>query len=154
VSGLLFSLTAGGGALGNTSCAVLLRRATARTVIRAGGALAAAAVLVFVIAPVPSALYVAAFVFGVAIGAAMTAAYTAGGSVMPPEARGTGFGFLTSGSLAGLAISPMVSGLLGAISIPAVFVVDAVVLGMLCLAVTRLMADRAAPETSPAPPEL
>ena len=43
----------------------------------------------------------------------MTAAYTAAGAVIPPSARGAGFGVLTTASLVGLAISPIVSGMLG-----------------------------------------
>ena len=46
--------------------------------------------------------------FGIGVGVAMTAAYTSAGGALPDPARATGFGFLTSASLIGMAASPMV----------------------------------------------
>jgi hypothetical protein len=66
-----------------------------------------------------------------------------------------GFGLLTTASLTGLALSPIVSGLLAATSIRAVFAVDTVGLGALALVVSRLMI--VAPlvsATAPAPEEI
>ena len=56
--------------------------------------------------------------------------------------RGTGFGLLTTASLIGLAVSPVVCGLLAATSIRAVFALDVVVLVALAIAVHRLGGDR------------
>ena len=150
VSGVLFSLAAGGGAVGNYFCDRLLRRATVRAVIGGGGAAAAVASLLFVAAPVVPVLVAAAAVFGAGVGVAMTAAYTAAGGVFPPEVRGAGFGFLSSAWLAGLAISPVVNGLLGATSITAVFVLDAVILVLVAVLVKRLMVERGLPKEAPA----
>jgi MFS family permease len=130
VAGLLFSLTAISGAAGNQACAWLLRRHTARTVIASAGAVGAAAALTFVLLPYVAALAVASSVFGLALGTAMTAAYTAAGGMIPAEVRGTGFGLLTTASLVGLAVSPVASGVLGALSIRAVFLVDALALAV------------------------
>ena len=58
---------------------------------------------------------------------------------MPASARGTGFGLLTTGSLTGLAVSPIVSGMLSAISIRAVFLLDTIFLLLLAGLVRRLM---------------
>jgi len=71
---------------------------------------------------------------------------------MPTAGRGAGFGLLTTASLAGLALSPIVNGILGATSIRAVFVLDTVALVTLAVMVSRLMnmaplADTAAPAT-------
>ncbi len=77
--------------------------------------------------------------FGVAIGIATTAAYTAAATIMPASARGTGFGLLTTASLAGLAVSPIVSGMLSAVSIRAVFLLDTIFLVLLAGLVRRLM---------------
>jgi MFS family permease len=99
-------------------------------------------------------LYVAAALFGVSIGSAMTAAYTSGGSVLPGDSRGAGFGVLTSASLAGIAISPMLAGLLAGVSMRAVFVCDAVALLLVALSVTRLMASRSMPTAMPAAEEV
>jgi MFS family permease len=109
---------------------------------------------VFAFVPVLPLLYGASVLLGLAIGTGMTAAFTVGGSVIPPEARATGFGFLTSASLAGMAVSPMFAGLLGHLSLASVFVVDAAVLVVIGAGVTRLMADRSARAESPVPSEL
>ena len=68
----------------------------------------------------------------------MTAAYTSAASVIPASARGAGFGLLTTASLVGLAVSPIVSGLLGATSIRAVFGLDVVALAALAVVVVRV----------------
>ena len=68
----------------------------------------------------------------------MTAAYTAAAHVIPAGARGTGFGLLTTASLVGLAVSPIVSGFLGATSIRAVFGLDVIALVALAGIVWRV----------------
>jgi MFS family permease len=139
VSGVLFSIGAGAAAAGNHVCGALLRHASARVVIAGAGAAAAAGTLIYVFAGNVGLLVLGTALFGVAIGIATTAAYTAASTVMPASARGTGFGLLTTGSLSGLAISPIVSGLLGAISIRTVFLLDTIFLLVLSGLVRRLM---------------
>jgi MFS family permease len=74
---------------------------------------------------------------------------------MPGTARGAGFGLLTTASLTGLALSPIVSGFLGATSIRAVFLLDAVVLVSLAALVSRVMiATPLAEATAPATEEM
>ena len=88
-------------------------------------------------APSSIPLGLASAVFGLAIGAAMTAAYTAAAASLPETVRATGFGFLTSASLIGIAVSPMVAGLLARIGLRAVFLVNVgmlLVLGAIVLA--------------------
>ncbi len=70
-------------------------------------------------------------VFGAAIGTALTTTFTAAGSVVPREAHGVGFGFLSSASLIGSAISPMLSGLVAARSIQVVFLSGAAILALI-----------------------
>jgi hypothetical protein len=72
----------------------------------------------------------------------MTTAFTAAGSVIPRDAHGASFGFLTGASLIGSAISPVLSGLVAARSIRVVFVSGAVALATLALMVRRLMVNR------------
>jgi MFS family permease len=74
---------------------------------------------------------------------------------MPHTARGTGFGLLSTGSLAGLALSPMINGIIAAQSIRAVFALDTAALIALAALVSRLMiiAPLEAP-TAPATEEL
>ena len=148
VSGILFSLTAGAGALGHQVCGPFLHRAPVRTVIAGSAAAGASGTLVYALSDSTTLLFVGAPVFGAAVGVATTAAYTAAGSVIPPGVRGAGFGVLATASLAGLALSPVINGLLASASIRAVFFVDTA--GMLALAamVSRLMITAPLPKTS------
>ena len=82
---------------------------------------------------------VSALVFGVGIGVAMTAAYATAAGAVPEAARAFGFSFLSSASLIGMAISPMIAGLLAHAGIRLVFVVDAVMLGVFAIAVREMM---------------
>jgi MFS family permease len=84
---------------------------------------------------------VAATLLGLGIGAAMTASYSAAGSVIPAGAHGAGFGVLTSASLVGMASSPFIAGFLGGSSIRVVFLVVVVVMAALATAVQKLMVD-------------
>ncbi|MDP1569014.1 MAG: MFS transporter [Vicinamibacterales bacterium] len=143
VTGLLFSVAAFSAAAGHHFAGRLIARWTTRRVI-VRGALVAAVALVPFMQPSPIwLLVVATLVFGVVVGLAMTAAYAAGGALIPPEAHTTGFGFMTSASLVGLAVSPIAAGFVGARSLTAVFVVDFVImLGMAVLVRRRLSAER------------
>jgi MFS transporter, DHA1 family, multidrug resistance protein len=155
VSGMLFSIAAGAGALGHHVCGKLLRRASARRVIATSVGVGAAGTLVYLVAGRSWLLLLSTPVFGLAIGVATTAAYTAASSVMPGSARGAGFGLLTTASLTGLALSPIVSGILGAVSIRAVFLLDTVGLLALAAMVSRLMiVTPLAPTTTPATDEM
>jgi MFS family permease len=139
VAGVLFSIAAGAGAVGHHVCGSLLRRAPPRRVIATSVGVGAAGALVYVVASGPWLLVLGTPVFGLAIGIATTAAYTAASSVIPGNARGAGFGLLTTASLAGLALSPIVNGLLAATSIRAVFLLDVAGLIALAAIVSRLM---------------
>jgi MFS transporter, DHA1 family, multidrug resistance protein len=139
LAGVLFSIAAGTGALGHHFCGRLLRQTTARRVIATSAAVGAAGTFIYVLARRPWLLLFGTPIFGVAIGVATTAAYTAASSVMPATGRGAGFGLLTTASLTGLALSPIVNGILGATSIRAVFMLDTVGLGVLAVLVSRLM---------------
>ena len=149
LSGILFSISAGAGAIGNHVARGLLVRASTRVVIAGSAAVAAVGCLVYVLAAGTTVLMIGTAFFGLAIGAASTAAYTAAGAVIPPEARGAGFGLLTTGSLIGLATSPIMCGLLGTLSFRAVFVLDSIALLFLAALVRRLMVTPPSPTTAP-----
>ena len=68
---------------------------------------------------------------GLAIGTGTTAAYTIAGHSIPSEAKGVGFGVLSSASMAALALSPVLSGLLGSVSLRSVFLVNVALLAVL-----------------------
>jgi MFS family permease len=155
ISGIIFSIAAGAGAIGNHACRALLAKTSTRGVIAASAATGALGTLVYVFAAGTGALMGGALVLGLAIGAASTAAYTAAGAVIPPHSRGTGFGLLSTGSLVGLASSPIICGLLGTLSLRAVFVLDTVVLLLLAILVRRLMAQsHLTPTAAPATEEV
>jgi len=141
VSGVLFSIMACTGALGHHVCGKLLRRYATRAVIAAGAAVAAFGALLFGTFGSVWVMSVASVLFGIGIGAAMTASYSAAGRVIPAGAHGTGFGVLTSASLVGMAISPFFAGLLGGASIRVVFFVDFAIMAAAAIAVRRAMVD-------------
>lgn len=138
ISGILFSIAAGTGAIGHHYCARLLSRYTATQVIAAACAVASAGAAAYTFAGGVGWLFAATPIFGLAIGVGTTAAYTAAAAVIPSNVRGTGFGLLTTASLIGLAVSPVVCGFLAATSIRAVFGLDVIGLAGLALAVHRL----------------
>ena len=142
VSGVLFSLVAGSAALGHHLCGRVIGRAGARQLVVAGGAVAAAASLGFVASTQIIWLAAALALFGIGVGAGMTAAYTAAGMVVPDGAHGTAFGLLTGASLSAMAVTPILTGLLAVVSIRGVFVVDVVVLAVLAAVVRRRMASQ------------
>jgi MFS family permease len=138
VSGVLFSIAAGTGAIGHHYCARLLQRHTATTVIAASCGVAALGAAAYTFAGGVGWLFAATPIFGLAIGVATTAAYTAAAAVIPATVRGIGFGLLTTASLIGLAVSPVVCGFLAGTSIRAVFGLDVIGLAGLAVAVHRL----------------
>ena len=141
VSGALFSIMALTGALGHHFCGKLLKRYSSRMIISGGAALAAAGSGLLGLSGHFWIMSAAAVLLGIGIGAAMTASFSAAGSVIPPAAHGAGFGVLTSASLVGMASSPFIAGFLGGTSIRVVFVVDIAMMGLLSAVVHRTMTD-------------
>jgi MFS family permease len=139
-AGVIFSVAACAGAVGHHLCDPLLRRYTTKRVIGGGAAASCAGAILMALAPNAWLMGLSTTAFGLGVGLALTACYTVAASVVPAGAHGSGFGMLTSSSLAGLAVSPIVAGLLGDEStMQLVFVVDAVVMAGLAFAVHRKM---------------
>jgi MFS family permease len=145
VAGVLFSVLAVAAALGHQLAASLLMRMSARAVIATAALSGAGALALFASGAALWLLASTMIVFGLAIGAAMTAAYSAAGSVAPRHAHGASFGFLTSASLIGSAVSPVLSGLVGVRSFRVVFLLGALLLACVALLVRRLMVERDLP---------
>jgi MFS transporter, DHA1 family, multidrug resistance protein len=141
-SGILFSVLAFTGAIGNQLAGLLLRRLSARVTIAAAALVGAAALAGFAVASDAWVLVVTMGTLGLIVGVGLTTAFTAAGSVIPREAHGRSFGFLTSASLVGVAVSPVLSGLVGAVSIRVVFAGGAAVLITLAIVVRRVMVER------------
>ncbi|BCS33705.1 MFS transporter [Luteitalea sp. TBR-22] len=149
VAGLLFSGVACAGAVGNMATQRLLHRYAPRPVLRYTAIVAAVGLLPFVFGAPVWLLMVSTLVFGLAIGVAMTASFTAAGHVIPEESRSTGFGLLTSASLVGLSLSPVLSGVLARTSIRSVFTAGVITLGVLAATVSYVLRDRVEGATWP-----
>jgi DHA1 family multidrug resistance protein-like MFS transporter len=137
LTGVIFTVAAGSAAVGNQSTAWLLRRVSARALVPACALVAAASAVVFGLGPDVIILSVAAVVFGFGIGVATTSVYTDIGQRLDVGARRIAFAYLQTAYLLGLAISPVIAGLIGARSMRAVFYVDAAGLAFLAWAVWK-----------------
>jgi MFS family permease len=150
VSGIIFTVLACTAALGHHWCAGLLGRWGGRATHSRASLLAACGALLMAVAGSPIVLGLGVAIFGVGVGVAMTAAYTTAGGALPDPARATGFGFLTSASLIGMAVSPMIAGLIAHAGIRLVFLVNALMLLVFGAAVHRVMEERTRTTTGPA----
>jgi MFS transporter, DHA1 family, multidrug resistance protein len=139
IAGLIFSIAAGSGAIGNYIAGRLLLARRARSILAASALASMLASVLFAVEPPVWAMLLAAVVFGLGIGIAMTTAYAEAGKMIPAGSHGAGFGLLTTASLTGLALSPVFGGLLGATSMNAVFVANAVGLAVLAIVVVKNM---------------
>jgi MFS family permease len=146
VTGILFSLGAISAAFGHHLAGRLMQRRPARTVIVTGTLLASAAVAIIVIAPSLWFVGAAMLLFGVSVGVATTTIYAVAGSSLPPDAHATGFGVMTTASLLGLAVSPVIAGFIGGTGLRVVFVADVVLLVAVGMMVLRGMRLRPAVE--------
>lgn len=135
VSGVLFSVAAVFAALGHRVAAPLLTRWSPRGLITVSSLATAAGLVLLIAVPSVMAFAVALAIAGVAIGVGMTAAFTTGGSLLPPDAHATGFGLMMTASLIGLAASPIVAGLISGPELAIVFNADVVLLVLLAMAV-------------------
>lgn len=139
IAGLIFSIAAGGGAVGNWVAGRLLLARHARPILVGSAAASMLASILFAIEPPVWVMLVSAAVFGLGIGVAMTTAYAEAGKMIPAGSHGAGFGLLTTASLTGLALSPVFGGLIGSTSMNAVFVANAIGLAALTVIVGRNM---------------
>ena len=144
VAGVIFTVVAGAAAIGNQLCAAMLVRMSPGTLVARASAMAAAAACVFASAAPLGWLLAGAAALGASLGVAFTAVYTVAGRDLQPSSRAVAFAYLTTASLTGMAVSPVVSGLIGSYSIRAVFLVDALGLGLVAWLVRSRMAPPAA----------
>lgn len=124
VAGVLFSIAAIFAAIGHRVAAPLLARFTSRALVVASSLFTALGLVVLVLVPSVTAFGVALAIAGAAIGVGMTAAFTTGGALLPPDAHATGFGLMMTASLIGLAVSPIVAGLISGPGLAVVFQAD------------------------------
>ena len=142
VAGVLFSLGAISAAAGSQIGPRLLKGYSAKTVLVAGTLTAALALAAIVVAPSVLILGAAIVIAGVAMGAGTTTIYAVAGGLLPADAHATGFGIMTTASLMGLAVSPVVAGFIGAAGLRIVFIADVFLLLVLAgLIALRLRAQ-------------
>jgi DHA1 family multidrug resistance protein-like MFS transporter len=148
VAGVVYSIAAATAALGHHQCSRLLAAAPARTVL-AGSVLAAGAGMLAIGAAVGlKMVYAGTAIFGVATGIAMTAVYTVAGRVIPARHRGVGFGVLTTASLGGIALGPVLTGIVGGASLRLAFLLNAGAMVVLGWIVAVRMSGGSAGESS------
>jgi len=111
-------------------------RASPRHLLTASLLGGAATVLPMTLAPSFEAFLGLATLMGLASGGALTLCYTIGGLLVPGERRTTAFGFFSGAALFGGAVSPSVAGLLTAIDLKAIYVVDGLLYLLLAAALT------------------
>jgi MFS transporter, DHA1 family, multidrug resistance protein len=141
LAGILFTITAGSAAIGNLSSRWLLTQRSEGVLVAIMAGIASIAALVFAAGPPVGVLLGAAAGFGLALGVATTSIYTVASQSVTAERRGGAFAYLTSAYLVGLAVSPVVAGFIGSVSMRAVFVADAAGLALVAWLVKRGMVD-------------
>ena len=151
VAGVLFSVAAVFAAFGHRVAAPLLARWSPRLLIAASSLATAAGLALIVWSPSVWTFAAALAVSGAAIGVGMTAAYTAGGALLPADAHATGFGLMMTASLIGLAASPIVAGFISGPELRIVFEADIVLMVALAAAVWVWMAPGISPPRTAAP---
>jgi MFS family permease len=151
VSGILFSLGAVSAAFGSQLAARLLLKRSAKHVIVTGTAAAAVALATIVIAPTLGIVAASMVAVGLAIGVATTSIYSVAGALLPADAHATGFGIMTTASLIGLAVSPVVAGFIGGSGLRYVFVADVVLLIVLAVLVARRLRSEPTAVSNEAP---
>jgi MFS family permease len=150
VAGGMFSAWAGMAAIGHHVGSRLVVRRPAHVVVAGGACVSAVGVGALALVAHPAAVLGGLALLGLGVGAGMTAAFTAAGSVVPSGSHGSAFGLLTAASMGGLAISPMASGAAAGWSIEGVFAFDVVVLMGLAWMMWRRRADpHGVPATRP-----
>jgi DHA1 family multidrug resistance protein-like MFS transporter len=139
VAGVLFSVAAVCAAIGHRVAAPLLDRWPPRPLLVASALATAGGLALIVWSPSVWTFAAALAVSGAAIGVGMTAAYSVGGALLPPDAHATGFGLMMTASLIGLAASPIVAGFIGGADLRVVFEADIVLMLGLALAARAWM---------------
>jgi MFS family permease len=141
MTGVIFTVAAATAAVGNQFITRLLAWRRARVLVPIAALLSAAASVVFGLGPAEAVLIATAVVFGLGVGVGTTAIYTVAGQSAESGVRGVVFGYLQMAYLIGLAVSPVVAGLIGSISMRAVFFADAAGLAALALVVRSRMLE-------------
>lgn len=130
LSGTAASLSAGAAAIGSAVAGRLLRAGIRRGIVMTALVALAVFAMAAVVAPLPWGVVALRILCGGTVAGVAVAAYSAGGLMVQPGQRGAAYGWLASSSMVGFAASPIVTGMLAAVDLRAVLVVDSV----LCVA--------------------
>ena len=139
ISGLLISMAAFGEAFSAWLSGKLSNRVEFRKLIAIRLALGLLVLVPMVGVQSSGGFFVLRVVLALLSGGAMTLAFGAAGRVIPVEQRGTGFSILSSISLFGGAMGPIIAGALASVSIRTVFVFNIVIYATLIMIVTSIV---------------
>ncbi len=123
-TGVVFTLAAAAAAVGNHASGRLWKCFRVRTLVSAACVLSAFAAAVFCVVPPIAGIHITAVIFGAGLGIATTTIYTDAGHAVDASWRGAIFGYLQMAYLVGLAVSPVVAGFIGWVSVRGVFAAD------------------------------
>jgi MFS family permease len=86
------------------------------------------------------------------VGVSTTTIYAVAGSSLPPDAHATGFGVMTTASLLGLAVSPVIAGFIGGNGLRLVFMADVVLLVIVSALVFKFLRSHPVEHLEPMEP--
>ncbi|MBI5878624.1 MAG: MFS transporter [Chloroflexi bacterium] len=127
LSGMIISVAAVAMAIASTGLGRLTERLPARRLLLVTLVLGTLLCIPLALSGSTTEFFIWRVLLGLCAGGTMTLAFSLGGSVIPPEIRGAGFGLLTSATLMGSAVSPIVFGALGGYNLRYAFGLDAIV---------------------------
>jgi len=132
-TGMLISCYAAAAAFSAAALGRASRRHSPERLLWASLLGGAATVLPMAYAPGFLTMLACAVLLGLSSGGALTLCYTIGGARVPDDRRATAFGFFSSATLFGGAISPTVAGLLAHLDLRSIFYVDSLLFALVAL---------------------
>jgi MFS transporter, DHA1 family, multidrug resistance protein len=139
VSGLIISTGAISAALASALIGRRAQAGGAKLLIAAGLAVGALAMAALPLASGWPEVLGLRLLLAMISGGAVSLAFALGARLVPSERTGVAIGVLTAGSGLGGAISPLLAGLLGSLSLSAVFLADAALYGLALITVLSLL---------------
>src|SRR5436190_2286416 len=143
VAGALISVAAFGEAFSAWVSGKLAARVSLRRLITGRLVFSILVLLPMIFVTSPEQFSVLRVVLALLAGGTLTLALSAAHRVIPEERRGSGFGLLSSVSMFGTAVGPLIAGAIAGISLRAIFVANSIVYLMMIAFVTRNVKEMA-----------
>ena len=151
ISGVLFSLAAFCAAFGSQLAPRALTRYSAARIVVTCALVSATALTAIVMSTTLWVVAASMIVAGICSGVATTTIYSVAASLLPGDAHATGFGIMTTASLIGLAVSPVLAGFIGGSGLRIVFVADVALLVVIGVLVAMRLRSKATAVSTEAP---